>query len=318
MNKKLAISLVAILLFGIIGGISLLGSSYIIFLIGILVLFVGLFAWVIPLILKRADPRVWVITGFIILLGLLFPTSLLMSGNDVPLSTLPGITIFFLPSLALVNAAFLLYSGLTDAANSRLKRVSLGLCVLLIVKTLYNLYMLTLWDNTYDPLGYLWLILPVFAVLLSGLMLSMDFSGRKKFAGPLYTILATVLLISISALAQHVDFHQETERRAERIVQAIESYEAREGDYPESLSQLTPWYILSLPKPMIIYGQDWCYQSGENYYRLGYIDREHWSDPRMIGHIYKSVGEVPDTQPMCMAEFNALQDHQYSYWKEIK
>ena len=140
--------------------------------------------------------------------------------------------------------------------ESRLKFVSLGLCVLLIVKTLNNLYALTLWDNTYDPLGYLWLVIPIFAVLLSGLMLSIDLSGVKKLVGPLYTILATVLLISASAFAQHVDFHQETARRAARIVRAIESYHEREGNYPESLSQLTPWYVISLPEPVIIYGQD--------------------------------------------------------------
>ncbi len=321
MNKKLAISIVVILAFGIIGMISLLGSSNILFLIAILVLFVGLFAWVIPLILKRVNSKVWMITGFIILLGLLFPTSWLMSDNGAdPLSTLPGATVFFLPSLALINAAFLLYSGLTDTTNNGLKNVSLGLCALLIVKTLYNLYVLTLWDNTYDPLGYLWLIIPVFSILLSGLMLSMDLSGTKKLAGPLYTILTTVLLISVSAIAQHVDFHQETARRAERIVQAIETYHAREGRYPESLSQLTPWYIISLPKPMIIYGQDWCYQGGSNYYRIGYIDREHWSNPNLIGRVYKSVGEVPASQSMCMDEFTAIQishpDYPYTYWME--
>ena len=223
MNKKISILLAATLLFGIIGTISLLGSSGILFLIAILILLVGLFAWVIPLILKRVNAKVWLITGFIILFGLLFPTSSLMSGNDAGfLSTLPSVAIFFLPSLALVNAAFLLYSSVADIANSRLKNVSLGLCALLIVKTLHNLYVLTLWDNTYDPLGYLWLILPVFTVLLSGLMLSIDLSGAKKLVGPLYTILVTALLISVSAFAQHVDFHQETARRAARIVQAVE------------------------------------------------------------------------------------------------
>jgi hypothetical protein len=127
-------------------------------------------------------------------------------------------------------------------------------------------------------------------------------------------------MIAVSAIAQRVDFRQETTKQAEQAVRAIESYYTREGRYPETLSQLSPWYAISLPKPMIIYGQDWCYESGNVYYRLGYVDREHWSDPRLIGRIYKSVGEIPDSQPMCMDEVKAMQSrfpgYQYSYWKE--
>jgi hypothetical protein len=72
------------------------------------------------------------------------------------------------------------------------------------------------------------------------------------------------------------------------------------------LSQLTPWYVVSLPKPMTIYGQDWCYESGGGYYRLGYLDREHWSDPRLIGRVYRSVAETADAQPICTDEFTAI------------
>ena len=64
---------------------------------------------------------------------------------------------------------------------------------------------------------------------------------------------------------------------------------------------------------MIIAGQDWCYESGEDYYRLGYLDRDHWSDPRLIGRIYKIVGEAPDATPMCMQEFTAIQNGEPGY-----
>jgi hypothetical protein len=88
------------------------------------------------------------------------------------------------------------------------------------------------------------------------------------------------------------------------------------------LSQLTPWYVVSLPKPMTIYGQDWCYESGGGYYRLGYLDREHWSDPRLIGRVYRSVAETADAQPICTDEFTAIQtrhpDYPYSYRSESK
>lgn len=299
--KKIAVPVVLILAFGTIGMISLLGSSNILFLITILVLLVGLFAWVMPLFLKRVEAKVWIISGFVILLGLLFPTSALMSRDYEfgPFSTLISTTIFLLPSLALVNAAFLLYSGLPDTVNEKLKTVSLGLCTLLIIKTLYNLYVLTLWDNTYDSLGYLWLIIPTFAVLLSGIVLFIALPQRTKPVGIFYVLLIPILLVSVSMLAQRVDYRQETAKRAENIVQALEDYYGREEQYPETLSQLTPWYVISLSKPMIIYGQDWCYESGDDYYRLGYVDHEHWSSPYLIRQVYKTAGEYLETGKLC-------------------
>jgi hypothetical protein len=232
-----------------------------------------------------------------------------------PVSTLIMSTLLLLPPLALINAALLLHS-----AVYRSSAVSLGLGVILLSRTLYNLYDLTLWDATYDPLGYIWLIFPILAVLLAGVMLSVALTGRRKLAGLAYAVLVSVVLIAVSASAQRVDFRQETADRAERTVQAIESYYARRESYPETLSQLTPWHILPLPKPMIIYGQDWCYESGDGYYRLGFLDREHWSDPRLIGRVYKPAGKTIDAPPICMDEFTAVQtshpDYPYSYWVE--
>jgi hypothetical protein len=238
-----------------------------------------------------------------------------------PFSTLTSTTLFLLPSLALVNAAFLLFPGLSSvssgATNNRTTKLSFVLGILLVIKTLHNLYGLTLWDNTYDPLGYLWLIIPIFVVLLCGLTLSIALPGRMKLTGTAYSVVTSILLIVVSVLAQSVDFRQETTRRAERTVRAIESYYVREGSYPEALSQLSPWYALSLPKPMVIYGQDWCYESGDGYYRLGYIDREHWSNPNLIGQVYRSVGEAPADVTICKEEFVAIQnsqpDYPYSY-----
>ena len=334
--KKYSIPLIVILLLGTFGMITLAGVSVGFLLVAIPALLIWLFAWILPAVLKRVDSKVWIAIGILILIGLIFPTSSLMSSDYEagPFSTPVSTIIFLLPSLALVGAAVLLYSVLSfyypnDVSESEsmksekrqgngLPLIALLLAAILVIKTLHNLYGLTLWDNTFDPLGYLWLILPIFIALLSGMTLFITLPYRTKPAGIFYVLIVPIFLVAVSALAQSVDFRQETTKRAEQVAQAVDSYYAREGMYPETLSQLTPWYGVPLPKPIIIYGQDWCYESGADYYRLGYIDREHWSDPRMIGHIYKSVGEVPDTQPMCMAEFNALQDHQYSYWKEIK
>jgi hypothetical protein len=151
-------------------------------------------------------------------------------------------------------------------------------------------------------------------------MLSIALLGRTKLAGLLYSLLIPALMIAASAGAQRVDFRQLTEERAGRASQAIEAYYAREGRYPQDLRQLTPWYVLSLPGPVIIYGQDWCYDGGDDYYRLGYVYREHWSDPRLTGRIYRTIGEAPDLHGMCEEEIIALQrrypGYRFEYWAD--
>jgi len=319
--KRVSILVAAILLLGVFVMTTLAGSSVGFLLLAIPAFLTWLFAWILPAVLKRLDSRVWIAFGVLILIGLIFPTSSLMSSDyeSGPFSTLASTIIFLLPSLALVGAVFLLLSGLSGnssaEANDKVKVFSYMLSTLLIIKTLYNLYDLTLWDNTYDPLGYLWLILPIFAIMLSSLTLFIALPYRTKPAGLFCALILPVLLISVSALAQSIDFRQVTAKRAERTVQAIESYFESNGSYPETLAQLTPRYILSLPEPMIIYGLNWCYESDGAYYRLGYIDREHWSDPNLIGYVYKESGEASDGNKMCESEISAIRDRNpdYSY-----
>jgi hypothetical protein len=123
-------------------------------------------------------------------------------------------------------------------------------------------------------------------------------------------------MIAVSARAQRVDFRQLTEERAERVTQAIETYYAREGRYPQDLRQLVPRYVLSLPGPVIIYGQDWCYDGGEDYYRLGYLDREHWSDPRLFGRVYSAKGDSPLKVDVCQPAIDIYRA-QHPDWDRI-
>jgi hypothetical protein len=302
-------------------------------------LFVSALAWAA----RRMSARVWIYAGLFILAGLVLPTSMLVEifpdRLSLPFGTLLATTLFMMPSIALVIAALLLYSGLNlyqewqnagavEGGGSQAQRkyagravvVVLVLSALLLAKTLYNLYWLMVWEKTDDSFGYLWLVVPVLAALFSGVTLSIALPGRTNLAGYLYSLLISALMIAVSARAQSVDFRQLTEERAGRVSQAIESYYAREGRYPQDLRQLTPWYVLSLPGPVIIYGQDWCYAGGDDYYRLGYVYREHWSDPRLIGRIYKTKGKAPDLYRMCEEEVIASQkrypDYPYEYWME--
>ncbi len=261
----------------------------------------------------KATLAIALITGSILLAILFIPTSLIFSSLMTAM--------FILVPMALVNAAFLLYLGLRLSSSESQARITIPIflvAILLIIGAFFNIYTLTVWDNTYDPLGYLWLFVPIFAVLFAGLALLIALPSRTKLAGIAYLLLVPALMIWVSTLAQRIDFRVLTSQNAERVVQAIESFYAREGRYPASLSELTPRSILALPEPVIIYGQAWCYESGDDYYRLGYVDREHWSDPRLIGRIYKAEGQSAQQSLMCEAEIATLQeaDPFISYWME--
>lgn len=307
MKTPVFVLLITIVLFAVFAMISSAGSLGIMGAAAVASLFCGLFALVLPKVIERVNPKVWIFTGLVLLALLLIPTFLLFS--DLATAA------FFLIPLALVNAAFLLYSAEPQA---RIVIPAYFIGILLILGTLFKIYDLTVWDNTYDSLKYILLFAPMLAVLLSGLTLLIALPSKTKLAGIAYLLLVPVLMIWVSTLAQRVDFRALTSQRADRVVQAIESFYAREGRYPASLSELTPRYILALPEPVIIYGQTWCYESGDGYYRLGYVDREHWSDPRMIGRIFKTEGQPVQQSLMCEAEIAALQqaDPFISYWME--
>jgi hypothetical protein len=288
----------------------------------------------------RLDSRVWFVAGLFFLAILCLPVSLIVAlfpdHSLRPFGSPPLVVIFSILSLPLVVAAMLFRSGLklyrgqqpaSKAArigaleqwrqDGRAAVLTLALSALLLVKMLHTIYWLTVWDNTYDSLGYIWLVFPILAALFSGLLLSISLPNREKWTGVLYALLMPALMIGVSAQAQRVDFRQLTEKRAERVNQAIETYYARNGRYPQELQQLTPWTILSLSRPIIIYGQGWCYDGGADYYRLGYIYRDHWSDPRLRGRIYAAQGTVADLQPVCREEVAAIQRgyprYPYSY-----
>ena len=99
-------------------------------------------------------------------------------------------------------------------------------------------------------------------------------------------------------------------QRAQRINQAILSFQEREGRYPDQLSQLMPRDLLYIPPPVIIYGQNWCYQTEQDSYLFGYIDREHWSSPHLNGETVSSHGDLSALDPICSTEIAALRQRE--------
>lgn len=294
----------------------------------------------LALIAREVHRTIWIVAGLLILGVQFVPASLLVnifSGvQSRPFGLPMTLLLFLVLSVALVLIAVLLYTGLNaysewrnaDTADDEKQdaqtvqagvtvAVVLGLAVLLLARTLHSLYWLTVWDTTNDSLGYLWLGFPILAAFFSGAILSIILSGRTRVAGVVYPLLISAVMVAVSSHAQRVDFRHLTEQRVAQINQEIERYYAREGRYPQDLQELTTWHVRSLPGPVIIYGQDWCYDGGDDYYRLGYVYREHWSDPRLTGRVYATTGEVPDSHGMCEEEIVAIQerypDYPYQY-----
>ena len=251
-------------------------------------------------------------------------------------------TLLAIFSLALIVAALLLDSGLNllnqwqiEQANTndtikeagypkhrhtgKVAIATLVLSAILLARALYYFYWFMIWDTTYDGLGYLWLPIPFLAILSSTFILSITLPENIKLAALFYLLLIPAMIV-ISTRIQRMDFRQLTKERAERVNQAIENYYIQEGRYPNNLQDLTLWFIPIIPGPVIIYGQEWCYDGGDHYYRLGYIDREHWSAPHFIGRIYRANGDIPDLPGICEQEAAALQqrhpDFPYEYWVE--
>ena len=285
-----------------------------------------LFASIVVLVAKKVSHTVWIIyAGLIILVTLFLPDAMLIEISahlPQPFEDPMTFTILLTLPVALVVAALLLYSGLnfhkkwrnTGLEEDRVSQaqrkytgrasvVALVLSALVLAKVLYNFYWFMVWDTTGDSLGYLWLPFPILIVLFSSAFLFSLLPGKTKLAGFSYLLLIPVLIL-VATRAQSVDFRQLTEARAERARRAIEAYYAQEDRSPQNLQQLIPWYAISLPGPVIIYGQDWCYQGGKDYYRLGYLDSEHWSSPILFGRVNSAKGHNPLKVDICQPAIN--------------
>ena len=268
----------------------------------------------------------WIYAGSIILIGLILaPTHrfVIDSGRVLLPTATPGVLVISsLPSLGLFIAAFLLYSGLNlykeyrsnDLANDwnlyeqrkqagRSALVTLFLCVLLLVKSMHNLYWLLLWERTADGIGYIWMVFgPLPIAFVTGLMLLVILEGRQKLMGSLYLLVIPGLLIGIAVFTSRADLRQITEDRAEQVTRVIEAYHAQHGYYPRELRYLPSWGAPVLPQPAIIHGQGWCYEAGDDYYALGYLYHNDWSDPNLVRQVYKTVGKNPDIASICETE----------------
>ncbi len=262
------------------------------------------------------------ILALFLLVTLLLPATTLATffpnSQAQPFDLQTSLPLFLLLTAGLVMIAMLLAAGLNRFGVGKwVTAVAFfTLCALMLAASLRNYYWLAIWDSTYDGLGILWLFIPIMGVFLSALGLMVVLPRRTKMAAFFYLLFLPPALLLVTERASHVDFYQLTESRAVQIAQALEAYHAQTGYYPDDLGQLTPRYLRSLSEPMIIFGQDWCYVSDGTQYQFGYVFRDHWSSPNLVGHVSSATNSAEDTglTPLCEAEIAALHARDPGYY----
>ncbi|MGD8402665.1 MAG: hypothetical protein PVJ21_03325 [Anaerolineales bacterium] len=237
--------------------------------------------------------------------------------NPAWLSSAVQIVLTLAPGAAVIVAARIVEAGFRDEKSLSVLKISLTIISVLILLALiaYQTMLSSIWDVATDGLrGILLVGMTSLAAMASALILSWKLSGRRKLAATFFAVLVPVLMIGAERLGT-LDRNgvwgtlpgQVTESRAEKINRGIQRFYAENDAYPQTLSELTPRYLLYIPVPYIIPGQDWCYESGVSYYRLGYVYREMFSLPASV-RIHAAEGEPPDSTWECDEKAAKYQD----------
>lgn len=154
--------------------------------------------------------------------------------------------------------------------------------------------------------------------LVVGLVLAFTLPWGARRSSVVYFLVAIVLLMLAYSLGWQVDFEAVTAARADRLQQAISQYQQDTGQYPQMLADLTPGYLPVILGPLSGRGQAWCYQSGGDFYRLGYVffqryydypdDTPFW-EPYYEIKVPHSGGQPPAGEWMCDEELRLYRSH---------
>jgi MFS family permease len=227
------------------------------------------------------------------------------------LASIVQVMLFLIPGAAVIVAARLVQAGFGSETQLDWRRLVPAWVAVIIIMFLlsYQVMLASIWDVATDGLSGIFLVgMNSLAGIASGLLLAWKLAGRRKMAAFLFAAIVPVIMIGAERLGTF-DRDGEwgtlpiivTESRAEKIDQAIRRFQAEHGSYPQTLQELAPRYLLYIPVPYIIRGQDWCYESGEDYYRFGYVYREMFSLPAEA-RVHAMQGEPPDNAWECDQE----------------
>jgi hypothetical protein len=226
------------------------------------------------------------------------------------------------PALGVVMSGLLVAASLQPSITrdgeaalfhtQRGRLIALGSACILILYMAYVIFRGSLWDQTQDGLFGLF-ISQQSALIASGtgMLMTIVLRGRHRLAGLAFTLIVPLLLYQSFEAGWRASYHEITEERAARIARALDRFQAREGHYPASLDVLTPRDLLFLQQPAVLAGEEWCYQGGEDYYRLAAFHREFFSAPVSL-KVYQTAGEPPEGPLPCEERLAAMKERYYS------
>jgi hypothetical protein len=223
---------------------------------------------------------------------------------------LPGLVI---PAVAILTLKFL--QPIASSSGERLLGVRIGQFILifsLVVSFLYTIAWLCIWDGTDDGIrGLIMILLTIIISSTTGMIIALSSGGWWRWSGfALAIVISYGVFWVVGGPGKLFRPYDQTEKRAVSLQSAIEDFKATHGKYPAALGNLVPLELWRIPRPMIVRGEEWCYDAGPDYYRLGTLYREHWSSPEMTVRVYASTGNVPDGSWSC--------DERLAKWQALK
>lgn len=285
-------------------------ETMLIILLGAILIALAWLAW------DRAKKRFW---GFytveILLLG--FSIWMADSNPQVQMSSewLTVIASFgtfaIIPGAGITMAALLIREPLLDEDIPDWRKLAwqVFLAAIPLALIAFQTILLSIWDVATDSVGGLiTLLLTGIVTIGSAILMAWSMPRRRIWIAVLFSLCVPAIMQGAMQLGTYdkngtwgTTPHIMTERRAESINKAIQQYYAGNQRYPQTLHDLTPRYILYIPNPYIIPGQDWCYEGGTDYYRFGYVFREFFSASATV-KVYSSAGDPPAPSWACDKE----------------
>ncbi len=234
------------------------------------------------------------------------------SGSASQFGQVANIALSILMLLPYVLPALLVYNSLKAAERqNRVKwMLRLGLAALLLLFIAYDVGETAFWASARS--GEAGDNFPFQAVipLVFGLLLALFLPSWRGLAGALYCVLVPALLIAAFVVGWSNSNTAVTIGRANRIENALASYYQQNGRYPDLLEQLTPGYLLlNLPPAGNNLERSWCYQSGPQAYRLGYVTVKFavpYRVPDVSATIIQQVGKLPNASWDCDQKAQAV------------
>jgi len=230
--------------------------------------------------------------------------------NWVGLSLRP--VLFIKAGLVVLWTAWLSFQAVEDITHLRRKEdqngiierrfyvfLRLGVVLGLLVMLLITVFWVSLWDHTDDGMGGVWLAITggLTGVAAGGLMVERG-RGWLRLLGFFYLLLIPTLLFGAFGIGIKIPYHPISDNRAVIISNALQSFNTQHDRYPGSLDELVPRYLLWIPSQLILRGENWCYQGGDDGFRLGDFWRLSFSNLLEI-KIFASAGNPPEAGWYC-------------------